>query len=389
MDEANYFPKLNRPTLISLAAGWASGFEGVNKISLHHHIRSYAEYHYLLLFSLNGRIVPPFDQSPGDGPSEYQAQDDSNMRGIMWASFIRTPAFRDVYADGEPPSGFEDEWLVDTVFDGEAHPSFASDKSWQLYPDPVIIETHSEKEQPERSRADLSSRRVGTDEISEIKDPDTFICSLQVSYVSDAEVSVKVGDKKAKNYTCGKIGFKSSENGWKLLIEVLKDRNHLFDAGTYSKDRIPEKNKWYNRRQKWITQFTKKFITFINREYCTQIHDKTKLFINQKKQDRDGLYKPIFQVASSDAIHSTDIKKMSRQAVLKEIEKLGNDRKREENAEVRDSLLLDIGRYAQHAAKNGWITEEQARKMISLPDEDVASDDAMSLVDQRDDINDR
>lgn len=180
MDEANYFPKLNRPTLISLAAGWASGFEGVNKISLHHYIGDNSEHRYALLFSLDGRIVPPFDQSPGDGSSEYQAQDDSSMRGIIWESFIRTPSFRDVYADGKPPSGYEAEWLAHPIFDGEAHPSFASDKSWQLYPDPVMIDKHSEEEQPERSKADLSSSRVGTDEISEIKDPDAFLDGLEL-----------------------------------------------------------------------------------------------------------------------------------------------------------------------------------------------------------------
>jgi hypothetical protein len=212
---------------------------------------------------------------------------------------------------------------------------------------------------------------------------------VSISYLSDTEVSIKVGDKEAKNYTCEKMGFKSSENGWKLLMEVLKDRNHLFDAGTYSKDRISEKNKRYNQRQKWIPQFTKKFITFLNSECPVRIPYKTKLLENQKKKDRDGLYKPTFQVASNDTIHNTDIKKMSKEAVLKKIKTLANDRKQEKNAEVGDSLLLDIGRYVQHAAKNGWMTNEQARKMISLPDEDVASDDVMSLVDQRDDINDR
>jgi len=377
MDEANYFPKLNRPTLISLAAGWASGFEGVNKISLHHYIGNNAEHRYALLFSLDFSSLsgmPSSDQSPGAWPSEYKT-----LRHIMGAGYIFTLSFRDVYADGEPPSGFEDEWFVDTVFDGEAYPSFARDKSWQLYPDPVIIETHSEKGQPERSKTDLSSRRVGTDEISEIRDPDTFIRSFQVSHVSPNEVSIRGGNKEAKNYTCGDMGFKSSGNGWNLLMEVLQDTNHLFDVGTYSKDRIPEKNRRYNQRQKWITQFTKDFVAFVNKEdFGAQIPDKTKLFENQKKKNRDGLYKPIFQVVSHDAIYCTDINKMSEQDVLKKIETLAAGRKSEKNADAQDRLLSDIGLYAQLAAKKRWLTEEQLLKLIASPDESPSSEDAMS-----------
>jgi hypothetical protein len=223
---------------------------------------------------------------------------------------------------------------------------------------------------------------------NDIKDDEIFIRSLSISYVSDTEISIKVGNKKAENYTCGDMGFKSSENGWKLLMEVLHDRYHLFDAGTYSKDKIPEKNKRYNQRQKWITQFTKKFITFINREHGTQIPDKTKLFENQKNKNRDGLYKPIFQVASNDAINSTDVKKMSKQAVLKKIETLASDRKGEKNAEEQHRLLSDIGVYAQHAKKKGWITEEYLRSLISLPDEEVSPDDALSCSEESNNAND-
>jgi hypothetical protein len=238
-----------------------------------------------------------------------------------------------------------------------------------------------EKIQPS-TIADKKMKRVQPEEGVE---PDTFIRALQISYVSDTETRIKVDGKDAKDYSCEKMGFKSSETGWKLLMEVLKDADHLFHVGVYSKDKIPEKIRWYNQRQKWITQFTKKFITFINREYCVQISGKTKLLENQKKQNRDGLYKPIFQIASSDAICSTDIKKMSKNAALKRIKALETEKKCEKNPEVRYRLLSDIGNYAQHAAKMGWISETDLRKLISSPDEDPSSEDAMSVIDRASD----
>lgn len=235
-------------------------------------------------------------------------------------------------------------------------------------------------EVPEEDGTTTQPPMSGESCVPENKDAENFIRSLQVSYVNPNEISIAVGDQKATTYKCKDMGFKSSENGWKLLMEILNGRDHLFDVGTYSKDRIPEKIKNYNRRQKWIPQFTKKFINFLNREYGAQISGKTQLFENQKKKNRDGLYKPIFHVASSDAIHSTDIKKMSKPAVLKKINKLVTDRNRQKDEEVRHRLLSDIGRYAQYAAKNKWITEEQLRRMISLPDEEVSPDDALLYV---------
>ncbi len=244
-------------------------------------------------------------------------------------------------------------------------------------------ETHTEPADP-KNQSEIGGRK----EANEIKDYESFIRSLQVSYVSDTEVSIKVGDNKAKNYTCKEMGFKSAENGWKLLMEVLKDGNNLFYVGSYSKDKIPEKIKYYNQRQKWIAYFTKKFITFINREYGTRISGKTNLFENQKKKNRDGLYKPTFQIAAKDADHSPGIENMSRQSLLKEIETLAMNRRREKDQVVCEDFLFRIGKLAEHASKCGWISEEQLRKMISLPDEEVAPNDAMSLVDERAEIND-
>ncbi|HQO64733.1 MAG TPA: hypothetical protein PK528_14075, partial [Syntrophorhabdus sp.] len=227
------------------------------------------------------------------------------------------------------------------------------------------------------------------EEAKENKDPDTFIQSLQVSYVNDTGISIKIGDKQGKDYTCKEMGFKSSENGWKLLMEVLRDRDHSFYVGPYSKDKSPEKIKWYNQRQKWMSEFNKKFISFLNREYGVQIPSKTKLFENQKKKDRDGMYKPIFQITSQDAIYATNIKKMSKEEVLNELEKLTTDRSHVNDAETQDLLLTRIGLYATYATKMGWITKEDLQKMILVPDEEISPDDALSHVDKWADINNR
>jgi hypothetical protein len=170
MTEDNYFPRLNRSLLIPLAAKLASRFGGVNQITLHH---GKDGHRYLLLFLLDGapspkNIVPPLDQSPQEWPSEYKKAEASREEEILWASFIREDAFHDVYADGKPLPGYENEWFVWPIFTGEERPSFASSESWQLYPCQGTAQQSPAKERTAKQIAAQNAKRLVKEEVRKV-----------------------------------------------------------------------------------------------------------------------------------------------------------------------------------------------------------------------------
>lgn len=323
----------------------------------------HAHYRYTLI-----AIVPTPDDDyrnwAGDGFHYNFPEDDVRDCGLVDFSWV-------TFASLDEAREYVDENIKDNLQKGAR-------VKW----DDLTGDVESQKASQGLAPQEIEPQKQPPQTANEIKNYDAFIRSLQVSCVRDTEISIKVGDSDAKNYTCVEMGFKSSENGWKLLMEVLEDRDHLFDAGTYSKDKIPEKNKRYNQRQKWIPQFTKKFINFLNKRYNARIPDNTKLLENQKNKNRDGLYKPIFQVAFNGAIHCTDIKNMSKEETINKLKNLHKQLKGEKNSFKKDSLLKEIGDYAEHAKKNEWITWKQLQNLISPPDEDASAEDAMSLTEQ-------
>lgn len=226
------------------------------------------------------------------------------------------------------------------------------------------------------------------EENNKIKYSDTFIRSLQVFYVSDTEIKIRGCGKGAKIYTCEEMGFKKKSEAWKVLITVLQSNDNTYHVGIYSADKDPIKNRNYNKLVQRLRNFSKKFVFFLNDKYSASLPESLNVFENMKGYDRDGTYKPIFHIADKpDAIHSTDINKMSKKETLDKLETLSKQRKCEKDESERERLLDVIGYYAEHAKKMGWINEEHLRNLISLPDKEASAEDAMSLVERNKDIN--
>jgi predicted secreted protein len=141
MEEANYFPKLNRPTLISLALKWATDFDRVNKISLHHYIGDFSEHRYALLIFVDHTSI---EKASSDLSPSYSYPENKIPEHILWREFIcNTPAFHDVYANGEPHAGYLDEWNVNLIHDGNPTTGYA----WKLAAIRVdVLEPGSEPE---------------------------------------------------------------------------------------------------------------------------------------------------------------------------------------------------------------------------------------------------
>jgi hypothetical protein len=220
------------------------------------------------------------------------------------------------------------------------------------------------------------------------KDQESFIRSLQVSYVSNTEISIRGGGKDAKVYTCGKMGFKEDSKTWQLFMKVLHSPDHKYRVGIYSANKDPIQNRNYNKLVKQLSNFSKKFISFLNDEYSASLPESFNVFENRKGYDRSGTYQPIFQIVDKpDTIQSSDIKNMSEKETIKKLEALSEQRKHEKDVSERDRLLIEIGNYAEHAKKKGWITtKEQLQNLLPPPDEDASTEDAMSLAEPVEDI---
>jgi hypothetical protein len=188
-----------------------------------------------------------------------------------------------------------------------------------------------------------------------------------------------VGNNTAKEFTCDEMGFKAKSNTWRLLIEVLKSTGHAYHVGIYPSDRDPTKVKAYNSQVQLLSNFSKKFVSFLNDEYSASLPPKFHVFKNMKGYERAGTYNAKFHIRDNhEIIQPSDIKQLSKQEVLKKIETLANDRKHARDEETKDRLLITIGTYGEHAAKNKWITREQLRNMFSSSDEEPSPDDVFS-----------
>lgn len=190
MTDENNFSYLTKPKLISLATGWASEYEGVQKITLHRYNSNGADnYRYVLLFWLDGKPTPNlasiglFEEDESrrkpitwerfvedlkqhtdrivivtkDEAGEEKKIEryfmkamtepaDSREGDIAWKTFIKgdylnengykPDPLEEAYKE-KPLPGYSKEWFAWSVFDGESLPTFVSGYSWQLYPAPT------------------------------------------------------------------------------------------------------------------------------------------------------------------------------------------------------------------------------------------------------------
>jgi hypothetical protein len=209
-----------------------------------------------------------------------------------------------------------------------------------------------------------------------------FIRNLTVTYSSAASVILKPEGKSSKEFPCTDMGFKATAKTWMMFIDVLQKGDHKFHVGIYSKDKDHIKNKNYNSLAKLPSNFSKKFVSFLNEEYSASLPEGFNVFQNMKGSDRAGIYKPKFPIGDKyDVINSTEIKKMSNDETINKLEELSKQLKDEKNNSKKDIILIEIREYAEHAKKNGWITEGYLRGLISLPTEEASESDAMSITD--------
>lgn len=420
MEQDNDFPKLNHSKLIKFASVWAKKYqnEGLQRITLHEYIGQTEKYLYALLFWFNGKPAPNHqfsglveehleieksednrnehlfavqDEESGktrilkkifirsvkipekkEGPKEKGEEDgkrqvfESIDRSITFMEFINQKSFSDAYYNQNPQVGHEDEWFAShigewfayPIFDGEPLPEFASSYSWELYPgsiDPQSLigpQKEAEKSQPElQNNTKTPPEHYGAED---------FIRSVSISYESDNEIGLKIGDKKTKNYTCKDMEFKPDSKPWKLLMKILKDGQHEYNIGTYSLDKISEKNRDYNNKVHTMREFSKKLVSFLNKTYGKQMPEKFSVFENKQKigKGRAGIYVPKFKIID------IGLTEMTKDETIRMITGLCEKIKNEKAGGAKERLTKQLYPYLDHAKKKGWISKEDAISLL-------------------------
>jgi hypothetical protein len=211
---------------------------------------------------------------------------------------------------------------------------------------------------------------------------DAFIRSLQISFVSDSEFSIRVGSKPAKIYTCSDMKLNEGSVLWRLFVEILRSTDHTYHVGVYSRDRDPAKNRNYYKLVARTRSFSKKFISFINTKYHTSLPGGLSVFENQKGFETAGTYKPMFKMASANnVIKNTDMKKMTEEETRNKIITLLKEKKQEKDEKQVAQLLIEIGEYAEYAKSEGWITEKWLRsQMYTYKKDDFDKEDFLQAV---------
>lgn len=210
------------------------------------------------------------------------------------------------------------------------------------------------------------------------RDADDFIRNLKVEYSSDTSVILTPKGKQSKEYSYQQMGFKSTAQTWALLIGVLQKDDPQYHVGIYPKDKSRDKVKKYNSTMQIIKAFEKKFVDFLNCEYSAQIPGNSRVFRNMKGFDRDGTYRPIFQVANPATEIEENIGGMSREQWKNEIEILAEEKRREKDPKKETRLLAKMGPYIALGNREGWLNPDQAKKYLEPNDEDRLLEDALS-----------
>jgi len=127
---------------------------------------------------------------------------------------------------------------------------------------------------------------------------DVLIKDLTVKYINSNTVSLTFKGKNSQNLTANEMGFRETAKTWKMFIDVLQSKSHEYHVGTYDINKRSFNIRNYNNEVKNISLFSKKFVSFLNRQYFLSLPIGFNVFKNMNRLgvSRAGTYKPKFKV---------------------------------------------------------------------------------------------
>lgn len=158
---------------------------------------------------------------------------------------------------------------------------------------------------------------------NEIKDYDSLIRSLQVSFVSDTEIRIKGGGKNAKTYDMKDLEFsKEKSKAWKAFITILNSKDHHYHVGK-ARGAKRERKTSYDVGQKVLVAINEKLVPFLNKTYQLQLTGKYKVYeLIPEKNEAPGTYRFKFQITNNNNADVKGFEELSKDELLKQIEEL-------------------------------------------------------------------
>ena len=233
-----------------------------------------------------------------------------------------------------------------------------------------------EAKAPEKDEIATQTSMNVESRVPEIQDNDSFIRSLQVSYVSDTEIRIKGGDKNAKIYEKKELGFiKDKSKTWVAFIQILTSQDHFYRVGK-ARGAKKKRKESYDVGQKILLEISKKMVFFFNKIYQLQLPEKVKVYeLVPDKKEAPGTYRFKFQIEKHNDADIEGFNKLSKEELLEKIEKLserklklsnkGDEEKEAQTEKITNQLYSAVG----IALKKEWLQENRARGYLKPQDD--------------------
>jgi uncharacterized protein YxjI len=157
----------------------------------------------------------------------------------------------------------------------------------------------------------------------ESTEPENFIRDLQVSYVSDTEISIRGGGKNAKTYEMKELGFKKvNSKSWNAFRNILNSKDYTYYVGE-ARGAKRERKKAYDAAQKVLVEINKKLVPFLNKTYQLQLPEKYRVYeLIPEKTEVPGTYRFKFKIKKHGEVNTEGFKELSQGNLISEIENL-------------------------------------------------------------------
>ena len=217
-----------------------------------------------------------------------------------------------------------------------------------------------------------TSHKEGT---IENKDYEGFIRFLQVTHVSDTEIRIGGGGKKAKTYEMKELGFqKENSKTWKEFIETLDRKDHSYSVGKARGAKRVRKTS-YDVGQKVLSQINEKLVLFLNKTYQLQLPKRFKVY-ERKLSEGHGIYGFKFKITKHSDADIEGYAGLSRSKLMSTIEELSEQRQRlsdrgDKKAESQINKITNkLYGAVEIACKKEWLTRHRAAAYLNPPEDD-------------------
>lgn len=230
--------------------------------------------------------------------------------------------------------------------------------------------TATEMAVPKENSLDISVKELLTEERAE-----EFIQTMEVTFVSDTEIKIKVGKNKARIFDQQTLGFKKANSKiWQVFIKIIRGPEHTYHVGKSRGANRARKNS-YDVGQKYLDQINDKICTFLNKTYQEAQLPKTfkvHELIPQKKE-APGTYRFKFKITDDIALNKGRYDNLSKVDLIADIEELSKKVKELSECYGKDKEIEteELSRELQTkvvlALEKKWIGPNQANGYLNPP----------------------